>query len=187
MPKRVLDTINLVHIHYTFLMPRPPKPGGVVIEPRSYTDNAKKFGRTNQRLTNGPINTPQHAAAELQHALSNTIREHLLEEGRTLKAFCENTALPPGLSFERISRIANGTTMMGLTDLMFWAAHIPEFTNTIHQTIQTISTVSTNPTPNPSPTKPQQPHTAANIKRTAVCTAACAASRSENRRRVDTG
>jgi hypothetical protein len=113
-------------------MPRPPKPGGVTIEPRSFTDSPKKFGATSTRLRPGPVETPQHAAAELQHVLCTAIREYLLDRGLDLRAFCAQNVLPPGLSYERFYRISNGSTMMGLTDLMFWAAHIPHFTDTLH-------------------------------------------------------
>lgn len=120
-------------------MPRPPKPGGAVFEPRSFTDNPKKFGNTSSRLTAGPIDTPQQAAAELQHALSNKIREHLLDVGLDLKSFCAERTLPAGLSFERFYRISNGTTMMALTDLTFWAGEIPDFAVTIHNTVSKVT------------------------------------------------
>jgi hypothetical protein len=73
-----------VNSKYNLTMPRSPKPGGVVIEPRTYTDNGKKFGNTSSRLKAGPIITPQQAASELQHALSNKVREHLLDLGLDL-------------------------------------------------------------------------------------------------------
>ena len=108
-------------------MPKSPKAGGAVIEPRSFTDVRKKFGATSSRLSGDEIASPQQGAAEIQHALSNTIREHLLESGQDLKAFCASTELPAGLNFERFYRISNGTTMMGLTDIAFWANQIPDF------------------------------------------------------------
>lgn len=112
-------------------MPASPKRGGAVIEPRSYTTNFRKFGNTSGRLTQGPVVTPQQGAAEVQHALCNRIREYLLDEAVTLKAFCEKTELPEGLSYERLYRISNGTTMMGLTDIMFWTTIIPDFADTL--------------------------------------------------------
>jgi hypothetical protein len=112
-------------------MPRPPKQGGPTIEPRAFTDVPKKFGATSSRLASGPVISPQQGAAELQHALSNTIREYLLDRGLTLKAFCTETTLPDGLNFERFYRISNGTTMMGLTDIAFWATQIPGFTEAV--------------------------------------------------------
>lgn len=110
-----------------------------MFEPRSFTDKPKKFGNTSSRLTAGPIDTPQQAAAELQHALSNKIREHLLDLGLDLKSFCAERTLPDGLSFERFYRISNGTTMMGLTDLMFWARAIPDFADDIHRTVSKVA------------------------------------------------
>ncbi len=116
-------------------MPKSPKPGGAIIEPRSFTDAPKKFGATSSRLTVGTIATPQQGAAELQHALSNAIREHLLDSGLDLKAFCASTELPAGLSFERFYRISNGTTMMGLTDIAFWANEIPNFAGVLQSAL----------------------------------------------------
>jgi len=113
-------------------MPRPPKPGGPTIEPRSFTDNPKKFGATSSRLAPGPVVSPHQGAAEIQHALSNKIREQLLDRGLDLKTFCAETPLPAGLTYERFYRISNGTQMMGLTDLAFWATQIPDFTDVLH-------------------------------------------------------
>jgi hypothetical protein len=120
-------------------MPRTPKPGGAVVEPRSYTDNAKKFGNTSTRLRAGQTESPQHGAAELQHVLTNKIREYLLDQDLSLKSFCEKTSLPPGLTYERFYRISNGTTMMGLTDIMFWTARIPDFADTLYSTVSKIA------------------------------------------------
>ncbi|MCU1543322.1 MAG: hypothetical protein JWM50_1187 [Microbacteriaceae bacterium] len=118
-----------------YFMPRPPRPGGVTIEPRTFTDNPKKFGATSSRLAAGPVETPQQGAAELQHAVSNVVREHLLDLGLDLKSFCAETELPAGVTFERFYRISNGTQMMGLTDLMFWADRIPDFGAAVHAAI----------------------------------------------------
>jgi hypothetical protein len=112
-----------------------PKRGGAVIEPRTYTDMPKKFAQTTTRLTAGLIQTPQHGAAELQHALSNTIREYLLDRGTTLRQFCDHGQLPTGLSYERLYRISTGSTMMGLTDILFWTAVIPGFIDTLTTTM----------------------------------------------------
>lgn len=124
-----------VNSGYSLLMPRSPKPGGVIVEPRSFTDNPKKFGNTSTRLQPGAPQSPQHAAAELQHVLTNAIREYLLDHDQSLKSFCEATPRPAGLTLERFYRISNGTTMMGLTDIMFWAAYIPGLTDTLHETM----------------------------------------------------
>ena len=71
--------------------------------------------------------------------LSNTIREYLLDNNTTLKAFCDQRELPEGLSYERLYRISNGTTMMGLTDVMFWTAIIPTFGATLTTTINNLA------------------------------------------------
>jgi hypothetical protein len=120
-------------------MPRSPKTGGAVIEPRSFTTNRKKFGATSSRLAAGPIDSPQQGAAELQHALVNKIREHLLDVGIDLKSFCAARSLPAGLNYEHFYRNRNGTTMMGLTDVMFWSAEIPGFAEALHHTIATMT------------------------------------------------
>ena len=124
---------------YNIGMPASPKHGGAVIEPRSYTSNPRKFAHTGSRLRVGPIETPQAGAAELQHVLSNTIREYLLDNNTTLNAFCDQRELPEGLSYERLYRISNGTTMMGLTDVMFWTAIIPTFGATLTTTINNLA------------------------------------------------
>jgi len=132
---RGLASSETVNSGYSFLMPRSPKPGGVIVEPRWFTDNPKKFGNTGTRLQPGAPQSPQHAAAELQHVITNAIREYLLDHDQSLKSFCETTSLPAGLTLERFYRISNGTTMMGLTDIMFWAAYIPGLTDTLHETM----------------------------------------------------
>ena len=126
-------------------MPRPPKPGGVTIEPRSFTNNPKKFGETSTRLTAGPVTSPHQGAAELQHALSNAIREYLMDSGLDLKSFCAGSELPAGLTYERLYRISNGTTMMGLTDLIFWATLIPGFGDTLNAAVGRVTEFSEKP------------------------------------------
>jgi hypothetical protein len=121
-----------------YFMPRQPRPGGVTIEPRTFTDNPKKFGATSSRLAVSPVETPQQGAAELQHAVSNVVREHLLDLGLNLKSFCAENELPEGLRYERFYRISNGTQMMGLTDLMFWADRIPGFGAAVHTAIDRV-------------------------------------------------
>ena len=55
-----------------------------------------------------------------------------------MKAFCEQRTLPDGLSYERFYRISNGTTMMGMTDIMFWASVIPGFAATMDRAIRNL-------------------------------------------------
>lgn len=139
LPKKDANASFRVNFDYDEGMPRPPKPGGAVIEPRSFTDNPKKFGMTSSRLTPGPVMSPQQGAAEMQHALSNKVREHLLDIGMDLRAFCASTEMPTGLSYERLYRSGNGTTMLGLTDIVFWSAHIPGFVNLLADTLREVS------------------------------------------------
>ncbi len=137
-------SVNLCRI---FFMPRPPKPGGVTIEPRTFTKHPAKFGTTSSRLEPGPIGSAQHGAAELQHIVFNTVREFLADNGQSLKTFCATTALPDGITYERQYRLSNGTQMMGLTDLVFWATHIPAMNTIIHATLGDVVD-SANATPN---------------------------------------
>lgn len=128
-------------------MPRPPKSGGAVFVPRSFAENRKKFGRTGTRLTAAPIESPHQSAAELQHAIANRIREYLLDENSTLRAYCENRPLPAGLTNERFERILRGETMITLTDLMFWATEIPDFASFMGATVGELVAVTARETP----------------------------------------
>jgi hypothetical protein len=128
--------IGPVHIHYNWVMPRLPKPGGAVFVPHSLADNRKKFGKSTSRLTAGEIASPQQEAAEVQHAIANRIREYLLDQNTDLFKYCAQTPLPRGLSYDRFQRIFRGETMMTLTDLMFWAGQIPDLAEFAHSAIQ---------------------------------------------------
>ena len=126
-------------------MPRAPKPGGAVFEPRSLADNKKKFGRTSSLLLpheTHEARTPHEGAAELQHTIANRIREYLLDNDTDLKSFCESTELAPGLTYERFQRINRGETMMTLTDLMFWATVIPRFNEFVGKAVYKLSDAS---------------------------------------------
>lgn len=115
--------------------------------PRSFADNRKKFGRTGTRLTAGPVDSPHQSAAELQHAIANRVREYLLDENTTLRAYCENRPLAAGLTNDRFERIMRGETMITLTDLMFWAAEIPDFSNFMGATVGELVAVTARKAP----------------------------------------
>lgn len=119
-------------------MPRPPKDGGAVFVPRSLADNRKKFGRSSTRLIAGRLESPQQQAAELQHAIANRIRDHLLDQNTDLNAFCAE-GLPVGLSYDRFQRILRGETMITITDVMFWAGQIPNLAELIATTIRLLA------------------------------------------------
>lgn len=112
-------------------MPRQPKDGGAVFVPRSFAESSRAFGSTSSWLTSHPISAPQQEAAELQHAITNKVREYLLEQNTDLAKFCrtpdgaDEQTLPKGLSYDRFQRIMRGETMLTLTDLMYWASTIP--------------------------------------------------------------
>ena len=115
-------------------MPRYPKDGGAVFVPRSLADNQRKFGRSSSRLIAGRLESPQQQAAELQHAIANRIRDHLLDQNTNLNEFCA-AGLPVGLSYDRFQRILRGETMMTTTDMMFWASQVPDLAAFIGSTI----------------------------------------------------
>ena len=125
-----------MHIRYTRVMPRSPKPGGAVFVPHSLADNRKKFGKSTSRLTTGEIATPQQEAAEVQHAIANRIREYLLDQNTDLLKYCSETPLPRGLSYDRFQRILRGETMMTLTDLLFWVGQVPDLAEFAHTSIR---------------------------------------------------
>jgi hypothetical protein len=119
-------------------MPRPPKPGGAVFVPRSFATR-KKFGRSSSRLTSNSIESPQQAAAELQHAIANRIREYLLDQDTDLKAHCEDNKLPEGLNYGRFQRINRGETMITITDVMYWVGQIPDLASDIHAAMDAVA------------------------------------------------
>lgn len=133
-----------VDTRYTLTMPSLPKPGGAVFSPRTFATNTRKFGNSTSRLDNGPIASPQQAAAELQHALTNRIREFILDSGHSLRSFAETKDLPVGITYDRMQRISRGETMMTLTDLMFWAQQIPHFGQDVEKAVTALTE------PNPS-------------------------------------
>lgn len=106
--------------------------------PRSYASNRKKFGNSSSPLA-AEVTSPQQAAAELQHAIANQVREHVLDHHSDLKAYCDTEKLPEGLSYERMQRIMRGETMMTFTDLMYWASRIPALGPFVGQTVTDIS------------------------------------------------
>ena len=129
----------MVNSAYDCAMPRPPKPGGAVFEPRSLATNRKKFGNSSSRLTSINVESPQQAAAEVQHAIANRIREYLLDQNADLKSYCARATLPAGLNYERFQRINRGETMITLTDLMYWANVIPGLVTFVGATMDTIT------------------------------------------------
>lgn len=120
-------------------MPRSPKTGGVVFSPRTYAVNPRKFGKSATRLSAEPLDTPQHAAAELQHAIINRVRECLLDDNHTLRSLAAEDHLPPGVTYDRLQRIARGETMLTLTDVMFWAKRYPQLATYIGEVMTTLT------------------------------------------------
>lgn len=123
-------------------MPRLPTPGGAVFSPRTFAANPRKFGNSSARLSDAEVETPQRAAAELQHAIVNRIRECLLDDNHSLRSLATEDILPRGISYDRLQRIARGETMLTLTDLMFWAQRYPELAAFIGETIAALTAPS---------------------------------------------
>jgi hypothetical protein len=108
----------------------------VTIEPRSFASVAGKFGKTTTRLRDEPIDSAHRAAAELQHAISNRIREFLIDQGTTLPSFCAAVDLPPGITYERLYRINTGVAMLTMTDLAFWNTQIRDMPDFVAESLR---------------------------------------------------
>ncbi|TFD48566.1 hypothetical protein E3T46_15135 [Cryobacterium sp. Hh11] len=107
-------------------MPKKPLPGGHVFEPRGRFLVPKSFGKM------GVLGTPvgsadaQLAAAEFQHLVANAIRECVTRRSGTLRLFLQEAGFPAEMTYDRVSRILRGETMMTITDLLIWSAAFPE-------------------------------------------------------------
>lgn len=61
-------------------------------------------------------------AAQLQHQISNAVRESILSSGTTLDAYAaKHRDATPGMSYDRLVRILRGETQMQLADVVAWA------------------------------------------------------------------
>lgn len=97
---------------------------GFKFEPRQLAANPKSFGRMSGRLVpaDGVDDAdPRFRGAQLQHAVSNAIREELLAHGYGLADYLEQLRpAAPGMSYDRVIRIQRGETLMQLADLTMW-------------------------------------------------------------------
>jgi hypothetical protein len=75
-------------------MPKKPKPGGFVFEPRAVVKLPGSFGKSSTPLEPSGASDLQFQAAQLQHAVANTVRECLLARRRSLKNFVEDSDFP---------------------------------------------------------------------------------------------
>ncbi len=96
--------------------------GGFVFEPRRVLSTPNLFGKVSVRMEPVAGVSPRRAhAAQLQHLVSNKVREMLLLRSETLDAHSKG-ADSEGLSKDRLARIQRGETMMTMTDLLAWCS-----------------------------------------------------------------
>lgn len=107
-------------------MPKKPKPGGHVFEPRSRMQVPRSFGKMGTACTAVGEPDAQLAAAQFQHLIANAIRECVTRQSGTLRLFLAGAEFPPEMTYDRVSRILRGETMMTITDLLIWSAAFPE-------------------------------------------------------------
>lgn len=107
-------------------MPQKPKPGGSVFEPRSRLSPAASFGKVSIPLAPSAANDAQFDAAQFQHLIANAVRESVLLRHKSLRGFVATLGDQPTMTYERLSRIQRGETMMTLTDLVLWCKHFDE-------------------------------------------------------------
>jgi hypothetical protein len=107
-------------------MPKKPKPGGYVFEPRARMQVPKSFGKTGIACASVGESDAQLAAAQFQHLVANAIRECVMRRSGTLRLFLEGAKFPQEMTYDRVSRILRGETMMTVTDLLIWTAAFPE-------------------------------------------------------------
>jgi hypothetical protein len=112
-------------------MPRRPKDGGFVFEPRAVVKLPGAFGKSSTPLEPEGVPDARFQAAQLQHVVANTVRECLLARRLSLKKFVAESSLPGWSSYDRLSRIQRGETMMMLADLQMWAEVFDEVRMTI--------------------------------------------------------
>ena len=102
------------------------KPGGFKYEPRLIVSNSKEFGKSSLNVLPAAgiePEDPRFLAANLQHRISNAIREETLRTGANLQSLLEGFALEsPGMSYDRVVRIQRGETLMQLADVLAWSA-----------------------------------------------------------------
>ena len=95
--------------------------------PRELGAVRKQFGKAASDLVPArdvDPSGPRFQAAQLQHRISNAVREALLAQGKTLDEFAgEQNDTVPGMSYDRLVRVLRGETLMQIADLMTWAQH----------------------------------------------------------------
>jgi len=92
--------------------------------PNSLAAVRRQFGKSAANLVAADeVDTlgARFQAAQLQHQISNTVREALLSSGTTLDAYAAKYRdAIPGMSYDRLVRILRGETQMQLADVVTW-------------------------------------------------------------------
>ncbi len=111
-------------------MPRSdPAQTGFKYQPREMVRSPRQFGKSSAVLEPADgigLDDPRLGAARLQHKVANSVREALLARGELLQNLAETAPGVPGMSYDRLLRIARGETLMQLADLVNWAARYSE-------------------------------------------------------------
>ena len=106
-----------------------PSQTGFKYQPREMVRSPRQFGKSSAVLEPADgigLDDPRLGAARLQHKVANSVREALLARGELLQNLVETTPGVPGMSYDRLLRIARGETLMQLADLVNWAARYGE-------------------------------------------------------------
>lgn len=86
------------------------------------------------------INAPDFIAANFQHRIANALRQEALRRDGSIKDFVgavDNP--PPGISYDRISRICRGVTLMQVADLVAWATEFDSVRRTAIELLEKLS------------------------------------------------
>ena len=93
--------------------------------PRELGSVRKQFGKSGADVTPAAgvdPDGPRFLAAQLQHRISNAVREALLARGSNLEQFAAKQKVAvPGMSYDRLVRVLRGETTMQIADLVSFA------------------------------------------------------------------
>jgi hypothetical protein len=93
--------------------------------PNSLAAVRRQFGKSATSLVaaaNVDTRGARFQAAQLQHQISNAVREALLAMGTNLETYSSmHRDAIPGMSYDRLVRVLRGETQMQLADIVTWA------------------------------------------------------------------
>src|SRR5690606_7873655 len=85
------------------------------------------------------INAPDFIAANFQHRIANALRQEALRRNGSIKDFVGSVENPPpGLSYDRISRICRGVTLMQVADFMAWSTEFASVRQTAIELLENL-------------------------------------------------